>query len=115
LASAGFDSNVKLWDLMTGEEVLTLRGHSSGVRSVAFSRDGNRLASASGDRSVRVWNATPLEEEARQEVLTFRGHDGGVRSVAFSPDGRHLASAGDDATVRFWDFRQGLAGVGDPV
>src|SRR5262249_10885594 len=83
---------VKVWDAATGEEVLTLKGHTAGVASVAFSPDGRRLASASGDRTVRVWDTA-----TGQALLTLRGHTGGVRGVAFSPDGTRLASVGGPA------------------
>ena len=59
LASAGFDKTVKVWDATSGQEMLTLRGHTGWVRSVAFSPDGKRLASAGNDRTVPVWDVTP--------------------------------------------------------
>jgi WD40 repeat protein len=67
---------------------LTLRGHSKVVLGVAFSPDGKRLATASGDNTAKVWNAI-----SGQQVLTLRGHSGSVYRVAFSPDGKRLATA----------------------
>ena len=57
LASASQDGTVKVWDAATGQETLTLKGHTGPVWSVAFSPDGQRLASASHDRTVKVWDA----------------------------------------------------------
>jgi WD40 repeat protein/tetratricopeptide (TPR) repeat protein/tRNA A-37 threonylcarbamoyl transferase component Bud32 len=81
---------------------LTLRGHSLPVYSVCWSPDGRRLASASADQTVKVWDA-----QTGQETLTLRGHTAFVTSVCFSPDGRRLASASYDNTVKVWDAQTG--------
>jgi WD40 repeat protein/serine/threonine protein kinase len=98
LASAGVDQTVKVWDLATGQELCTLRGHTASVTDVAFSPDSRRIATASHDDTVRIWNV-----DSGQELLTLHGHRQAVESVAFSPNGHWLASAGRDGTVRLWD------------
>ena len=62
LASASGDQTVKVWDAMSGQEMVTLKGHTQTVNSVAFSPDGKRLASASYDQTVKVWDVTPMAE-----------------------------------------------------
>ncbi|KAJ5593561.1 hypothetical protein N7537_010465 [Penicillium hordei] len=76
----------------------TLEGHSGPVRSIAWSQDGSRLASASSDITVRIWDPA-----TGQCVSTLEGHRYSVNSIAWSQDGSRLASASDDNTVRIWD------------
>jgi WD40 repeat protein len=80
----------------------TLEGHSDGVNSVAFSHDSARLASASGDRTVRIWDA-----HSGACLQTLKGYSSGVRSVAFSHDSARLASASDYRIVKVWDAHSG--------
>src|SRR5262249_18765782 len=97
---ADYEKAVKLWDAGIGQELRTLKGHTSGVRSVAFSPDGKRVASADDDGSLKLWDTG-----TGQELRTLKGHTDRVNSVAFSQDGSWLASAGTDGTVKLWDAR----------
>jgi WD40 repeat protein/serine/threonine protein kinase len=78
---------IKVWDVQTGQETLSLNGLTDGVSSVAFSPDGKRLVSGSWDETVKVWDA-----QTGQQTLIFLEHTGAVLSVAFSPDGKRVVS-----------------------
>ena len=75
----------------------TLEGHTSSVRSVAFSPDGATLVSGSTDNTIRIWRLSD-----GQLLDTLEGHTSYVLSVAFSPDGSTLASGSADNTIRIW-------------
>jgi WD40 repeat protein len=98
LASASYDSTVKIWDTRSGECLQTLKGHSREVSSVAFSHDSTRLVSASYDSTVKIWDTSSSEC-----LQTLKGHSRGVSSVGFSPDSTRLASASYGSTVKIWD------------
>jgi len=87
----------------SGHGSLTLWGHDGAVNGVVFSPRGDRLASASDDGTVKIWDGTG------KVVRTLRGHRERVLAVAFSHDGARVASAGEDESVRVWDADTGRA------
>src|SRR5262249_42630073 len=102
---------LRLWEVATGREVLTIPTNDSLVNSIAFSPDGRVLASGSTE-AIRLWDVA-----TGKEVLRLGGHGASVVSLCFDPVGKTLASGQSDSTVLIWDLaprRTGLspAGVG---
>ncbi|CAD8097742.1 unnamed protein product [Paramecium primaurelia] len=90
------------WNKIRIHELNNFDGHSNSVHSVCFSPDGNTLASASEDYSIRLWDIKTGKQKVKMD-----GHSNLVRSVCFSPDGTTLASGSDDCSIRLWDVKTG--------
>ncbi len=110
LASSGdeWDSNIRLWDVQTGELLKTLKKRTAfedfegrDVNSVVFSPDGNMIASGSGNGTIRLWNA-----HTGEFIKYLEGHTKSINSVVFSPNGNTLISTGEDG-VCLWDVNTG--------
>jgi WD40 repeat protein len=116
VATEASDITAQVWGATTGECLIAYRGHGrllKGPRNittwrmvpvfgVAWSPDGGRIASASYDTTVQVWNST-----TGRHLLTYSQHTGLVYGVAWSPDGKQIASASDDKTVQVWEVTTG--------
>ena len=89
--------SMKLWDVASGKEIRTFKGHSSWLSSVAFSPDGRHVLSASGDQTIKLWDIA-----TGNVVKTFIGDS---HSVTFSPNGRYFL-AGDNI-LKLWDITSG--------
>jgi WD40 repeat protein len=88
--------------LPIGTLLYTYKGHSDQVFAVAWSPDGNRIASGSADETVQVWDAVD-----GGNTFTYKGHSDVVHAVAWSPGGKRIASASWDKTVQVWDAVDG--------
>ena len=100
------DHSIAVWEVATGKEVFVLRGHTEIVTTIAYSPDGQRIASGSvyPENKLGVWDAVTGKQLAMKE-----GHDNEVKLVAYSPDSRYIATASMDQTVRLWDGKTGQA------
>jgi WD40 repeat protein len=94
--------SIKLWDVATQTERVTLKGLTRDVWSVAFSPDGKTLATGAEDMTIRLWDVRTAMEKG-----VLKGHTAGVSHVVFHPDGNILASASFDKTARLWDVSTG--------
>ena len=101
-----YDGTIELWNISTGKLLHTLSGHTDAVFALAFSPNGNILASGSADGTVRLWNTIDIGNQTRIEELQdpFTGHTDLVLSLTFSADGKTLASGSRDGTLWLWNL-----------
>ncbi|WP_411152059.1 AAA family ATPase [Streptomyces sp. A30] len=100
-------TNNRLVAIVNAPLATPLLGHTGAVYLTSFSPSGHTLATASYDRTVRLWDVrNPTHPKPLGKPLT--GHTSWVSSAVFSPDGSTLATAGDDGTVRLWDVQDPL-------
>ncbi|KAK3821479.1 MAG: hypothetical protein J3Q66DRAFT_386314 [Benniella sp.] len=100
IVSGASDYTLKIWDVKTGECKQTLTGHTNSIGNIAFSPDGNQMASE-GWEDVRLWD---LKTGECSHVLS---HGIGIQCVVYSPDGHHVASSCQYAITKLWDVKTG--------
>lgn len=102
LVSCSDDFTLFLWTpASTTSPVSRMTGHQQLITHVMFSPDGHFIASASNDKSVKLW-----EGFTGQFLTSFRGHVGAVYQITWSADSRMLASASKDSTVKIWGIKK---------
>ncbi|MHC4434168.1 MAG: protein kinase domain-containing protein, partial [Planctomycetota bacterium] len=104
IITCGEDKAIRVWDLETRQQLMTLGSHNGSIYALAVSPDGKHIASGGDDNVIKLWDA-----QTGAEVMTLRGHRAPVLALAFSPDGRRLASGSEsyDGTIMLWDARTG--------
>jgi len=89
VAAGFYFGNIMIWDARTGEELMTLVGHTNEVNAILYTPDSRRIVSASDDATVKLWDTA-----SGMEVITLRGHARRVSSAAMTADGRWLLTSG---------------------
>ncbi len=109
LATGSSDSNVRLWSISDGTLLRVLEGHKGSITAIAFSPNGQTLASSGGyytsnlaDNIIRLWHVSD-----GSLLYKLEGHSDMVYSLAFTPDNQVLASGSRDGTVRLWQVTDG--------
>jgi WD40 repeat protein len=96
------EQTLVVWDLETGAQLRTLRGHTDDVTTIALTPDGDLLVTGSADTTIKVWDLN-----AGKELLTLRGHTRQVTGLAITSDGRRAVSGSMDRSIKVWDLKTG--------
>ena len=108
-----FEAEAALFNALLAHHQTAVFKHDAGVTQAAFNRTGDRIVTASYDKTARIWDVSN-----GREIAVLKGHEGPVERAEFSPDGSRVITAARDGTARIWDAASGeqlfvLQPVGD--
>ncbi|KAL3632518.1 hypothetical protein CASFOL_025502 [Castilleja foliolosa] len=101
LATCSLSGIAKVWSMPKVKKVSALKGHIERATDVAFAPNSYQLATASADRTARLWS------HEGSLLRTFEGHADRLARISFHPSGKYLGTAGFDQTWRLWDVETG--------
>merc|ERR1711998_417650 len=102
--TGSYDRTCKVWDTLTGEELLTLEGHKNVVYAIAFNNPfGDKIVTGSFDKTAKIWNSTNGEL-----LYSLRGHATEIVCLSFDPTGEIVATGSMDSTAKLWDVERGI-------
>jgi tetratricopeptide (TPR) repeat protein len=101
--STSTDQTASVWNIETGEEIATLRGHSGAITGIAVNRTGTYIFTGSDDGTARIWDS-----ETGRVVSSLSGHHGNVIAIALTSDGKSLVTGSLDGSARIWEAATGV-------
>ncbi len=102
IVTSSYDGVIRIWDDSSGKMLKEFSAGPSVAWTVAFSPDGQQVASSGEDTKIHLWNA-----ETGTLIRSLKGHQRNVWSVRFSPDGRHILSGSFDESINLWNLQEG--------
>ena len=95
IVSASLDNTLKVWSMLTGKEIFTLRGHTNTVKDIAVTTNGNLVVSASSDHTLKVWDLK------KQRVIANFTADNRLNCCTIAPDGVTIAAGEASGRLHF--------------
>merc|ERR1711988_900478 len=101
--TGSYDRTCKVWNTLTGEELLTLEGHKNVVYAIAFNNPfGDKVVTGSFDKTAKIWNS-----QTGELLQTLRGHTTEIVCLSFAPHGGIVATGSMDSTAKLWNVEGG--------
>jgi WD40 repeat protein/predicted Ser/Thr protein kinase len=107
VVTASDDATARIWEAATGRLLVSLIGHTDGVRDARFSPDGSQVVTCSDDKTARLWDAATGKDLLHEPLV----HGKFVIHAVFHPDGRRILTASEDGSARIWQIERNAAKV----